>query len=310
MALGAAKGEAVRDGHELDIIIVDDSDGKVQYSDYFDVYDYARQKEAMGDDLYALFERFHKSSACKQFGLWLAYKREYDVCIVIDSDCIVPEGFVNAHLKALAVPGMGWQNPLNGSGWFSRGFPYSKREMPKWAHMGLWENELDLYGTDRVGKGDTIPKKPQMHYGINPAQVFPLSGMNVSFVREAIPYMLFLPNFQTDNNQLFTRHDDIWGGYIFEKIAAAKNKALSFGAPIVFHDTIVVPEEDAAAEVPMISHEDEFYAFIDHAMVFTGAGARNQTASEMFFWLSHEVIGSETFHPLRHAFEFQAKAYA
>lgn len=290
-----------------DIIIVDDSDGKVKLPEDWDVYDYARQKEALGEDLYEQFEQFHKSSACKNFGTWLAYKKGYEIIIVIDSDCIVPPDFVKDHLDALGQSGQGWDNPLHNTGFHSRGFPYSKRNIEKWAHMGLWENELDLYGTDRVGKTE-IPEKPACPDLHNVSGFVPLSGMNISFRREAIPYMLFLPNFK-QNDYRFSRHDDIWGGYIFEKILHAKNKALSYGQPYVFHDTVVIPEEDAAEEVAMIKFEDEFYKEIDICLGEEAGFATPKEAFEVLGEWFSLVAESSPFADLAPAFNFWADAF-
>jgi hypothetical protein len=293
---------------KADIIIVDDSDGDVILPIDWDVYDYERQKEALGDELYAQFEQFHKSSACKNFGTWLAYKKGYEVIIVIDSDCIVPEYFVQNHLNHLLSDGDGWDNPLEGTGLYSRGFPYSKRGQDKWCHMGLWRNELDLYGTDRVGKSD-LPNRPASRVTESNGAFFPLSGMNVSFKREAIPYMLFLPNFKYGDYK-FSRHDDIWGGYIFEKVSHAKNKSLSFGKPFVYHDTVVIPEEDAAEEVAMIKYEDEFYSFIDAVM---NPYVLQKTAGDIFGTLhimsELEVDKIEAFKALAPAFKFWELAF-
>ena len=300
-----------------DVIIVDDSAGDIEFPDSFEVYDYARQEKEMGKDLYKQFEQFHRSAACKNFGTWLAYKQGYDVIIVIDSDCIVNEGFVQEHLIALSTKGIGWLNPLRGTGFYSRGFPYSKRSQEKWCHMGLWTNELDLYGTDRVGKTD-IPKEPKELFdaeynapyaGRGAPAHFPLSGMNVSFKREAIPYMLFLPNFdygEPDNFYGFRRHDDIWGGYIFQKIAHAKNKALSYVHPYVFHDTVVVPEEDAVEEVAMIKYEDDFYNFIDRVSIELW---QEDSAFTIFDTLAYMAIYSDEFSGLKEAFQFWADAF-
>ena len=246
------------------IIIVDDSDGKVQLPENWDVYGYARQREVLGDELYAQFEMFHKSSACKTFGVWLAHQRSFDPIIVIDSDCVIPPDFVARHIEALLAYGDGWDNPIEGTGFYSRGFPMHERKKPVWANMGLWENELDLYGTDRVGRSDIPRVAPWVDHVSNGA-LFPLSGMNVSFRNDAAPYMLFLPNFLF-GEQRFSRHDDIWGGYIFQQVARMKRFALSYGQPVVYHDTVVVAEEDAADEVPMIKYEREFYSQVDKAM--------------------------------------------
>lgn len=298
-------------------IIVDDSDGKISLPHgviTWEVYDYAKQRAALGEELYGLFEQFHHSSACKNFGTWLAWRDNYDVIIVIDSDCIVPEGFIAKHLEALARPEGGWSNPLAGTGWYSRGFPYALRDLPKWAHMGLWEKNVDLYGSDRVAAGADWKKlqpmtPPYPHESFRPGQFFPLSGMNVSFVREAIPFMLFLPNFHYLRHN-FSRHDDIWGGYIFQKAAQQKHKSLSYGQPIVEHESEVIPEEDAKEEEAMIAFENDFYRAIDDALVFSGSGCASHTGPEIFAWLSNELGQHEVFGELREALKFWAMAFS
>ena len=292
------------------VIIVDDSDGKVElpwsHDTDGDVYDYADQKAELGDELYAMFEQFHKSSACKNFGTWIAWRDGYDVIIVIDSDCIVSKGFVKAHLEALSKKGKGWDNPLEGTKYYSRGFPYSKRDLSIVCHMGLWTDTLDLYGTDRVGV--TIDdENPVVKYH-TAAAPFPLSGMNVSFTRDMIPYMMFLPNFESGRNK-FRRCDDIWGGYIFEKIVAQKGGALSYGLPYVKHDSIVIPEEDAEEEKAMIKFEDDFYTAIDNALVFSGSGCSAHSGPEIFAWLSQELGAHEIFGGLRESLKFWSKLF-
>jgi hypothetical protein len=292
------------------IIIVDDSNGKVQYPDNWDVYDYDRQREVLGEDLYKQFEMFHKSSACKTFGIWLAYERGFDPIIVIDSDCIIPPDFVAKHIEALLQSGDGWDNPLKGSGFYSRGFPYYERNKPVWAHMGLWENELDLYGTDRVGV-QFVPKMPPKLGRMSTGAFFPLSGMNVSFRNDAAPYMMFLPNFM-NGEEKFTRHDDIWGGYIFQMVARARGFALSYGDPLVFHDTVVIPEEDAKEEEAMIKYERKFYRFVEDALNMTlWWGQEIPTPSEVWGDLADYVKRNPSieFEGLEPAFRFAADMF-
>jgi hypothetical protein len=213
----------------------------------------------------------------------------------------------------LNVKGDGWSNPIDvgGMGFYSRGFPYSKRNQEKWAHMGLWTNELDLYGTDRIG--NTPPKEAGREYTTSDGAFFPLSGMNVSFKREAIPYMLFLPNFKYRKSK-FSRHDDIWGGYIFQKISHAKNKALSFGEPYVFHDTVVIPEEDAKEEEAMIKYEEAFYDLMDYAFSNIQCAKFSNPQHTIFYYLSHIVKNpTEEMEPifagLSSAFAFWSEAF-
>ena len=73
-----------------DIIIIDDSNGKVKINKpNVKMYGYEKQKEVLGD-LYCFDKYFHKSSACKNLGHYIAYNSRYDVMIEIDSDCYAP----------------------------------------------------------------------------------------------------------------------------------------------------------------------------------------------------------------------------
>ena len=292
----------------VDVIVVDDSNGKIDLP--FTMYGYDAQKKELGEKLYKMFQRFHKSSACKNFGTWLAWKRGYETIIVIDSDCIVPIGFVERHLEALEQTWDGWGNPLTGTGMYSRGFPYSKRNIEVVANMGLWTRELDLYGKDRVEHDGKLPTEPCVHLKMNTvgtSEHFPLSGMNVAFKAKYVPYMLFLPNFSSGSEK-FTRHDDIWGGYIFQKIVHQKGKLLSVGAPCVVHDTVVDAVQDAKDEEAMIKYEDAFYARVDGALVFTGTGCSSLSSQAIFDWLALEFGADETFSELGDALKFWALA--
>jgi hypothetical protein len=291
------------------IIIVDDSDGAVDLPGDWDVYGYARQRELLGEDMYERFKMFHKSSACKTFGLWIAHQRGFDPIMVIDSDCVIPPDFVAKHIESLLGTGAGWANPIEGSGFYSRGFPYHERSKPVWAHMGLWENELDLYGTDRVGAG-YIPKTPPFVGRVSNGAMFPLSGMNLSIRNDAAPYLMFLPNFAFGEHR-FTRHDDIWGGYIFQKVAAAKGFALSYGQPNVYHDTVVIPEEDAREEEAMIRYEKEFYRTVDHALGHLAwSRAGSLTPVEVYDELAGFLdLKDSPFHGLVPAFNFAADMF-
>uniref|UniRef100_A0A7C3WXW4 Glycosyltransferase 2-like domain-containing protein n=1 Tax=Dictyoglomus turgidum TaxID=513050 RepID=A0A7C3WXW4_9BACT len=252
--------------NDVDIIIVDDSNGKVKIDkDNVELFDYKKQQEE-AKDFYPLFELFHRSAACKNFGLWLAYKRGYDVVIVIDSDCILPLNFVEKHLEILNKKAQGWVNPLDGidnGKWFSRGFPYSQREKRIVVNMGLWSWELDINGVDKIG--ESLPRYVLVSETRSVVGKIPFSGMNFAIRREVIPALLFLPNY--DYKELrFRRHDDIWGGYIMQKLIEKRNEAMTFGPPIIYHETEVDPIEDAINEEAMNFYSDSFYSIVDEIM--------------------------------------------
>jgi len=246
---------------KADVFIVDDSDGKLgELPEEFQVFGYDKQKEFLGE-LYEDFASiFHKSSACRIFGHIVAYAEGYDIVIGLDSDCVVPFYFVQKHLAFLGqTKAHGWTNPLGGSQLYPRGFPYSMRNWKIVANMGMWDNVLDLNGKDRK------PNEPQRvnmpGYNIAPAPI-PFSGMNFALTRDVLFGFLFLPNFK-DGEDDHRRIDDIWGGYIFQKLLHQMKLGVSYGQPIVFHDTVVIAEEDAAEEAAMYKNEDAFMKEVD-----------------------------------------------
>lgn len=266
---------------ECDVIIVDDSNGNLgQLPVQWRIYDYPRQEEFLGE-LYTQFAAmFHKSSACRIFGHILAYSEGYDVVIGLDSDCEVRENFVGLHLEALQQKGWGWTNPLQNlpGHYYPRGFPYHMRDWPVVANMGMWEQCLDLNGKDRRENEATTVGVDINEYDIAVAPL-PFSGMNFALAREAVPGFLFFPNFDypgtltdlmgTDGTPVvdkFRRIDDIWGGYIFQKLAKIKRQAISFGHPLVDHISKVIPEEDAAEEAAMYKWEELFLSEVDKSI--------------------------------------------
>lgn len=247
----------------VDVIIVDDSEGKMTLPKNWDVYDYKRQREELGDELYEESRMFHKSSASRNIGHILAYRKGYDVIIGLDNDCVVPENFVRRHMEGLSMNGYGWVNPIAKTGWFPRGFPYSQRNKKVMLNMGLWENELDLNGKDRLEWNIPEPRIPLCGEHNIAVGKIPLSGMNFAMFRDVVPGFLFIPTYTNSQGYRFSRHDDIWGGYILQKLMDKREEKIAFGTPIVYHDTIVIPAEDAAEEEAMTHYEQLFYSSID-----------------------------------------------
>jgi hypothetical protein len=249
------------------VIIVDDSDGKVELPSEWDVYGYDRQREELGDEMYALFERFHKSSSCRNFGHWIAWRDGADIIIGLDSDCVVPPDFISQHMYNLLKKSHGWTNPLEGTGWFSRGYPYHQRHLKTILSLGLWNAELDLYGKDRVDNPDKNTSDLPKPFESRVADGFvPLSGMNWACWADAVPGLLFLPNFDYMHGEKqikFRRHDDIWGGYIFQKMMELRNERIIYGYPVVQHQTVVNADKDAEEEEGMVMFEKLFLESVD-----------------------------------------------
>jgi hypothetical protein len=217
-------------------------------------YDFETLK---GYENFPLYEFIHKSSASKNYALYKAYQ-EADITYIVDSDCIIPPDFQEKHLKALSQRGGLWDNPLENTGFYSRGYPYSMRDKRIVANMGLWTNVLDINGQDR---NPDEPTEPKMRGNRISNSFIPLSGMNLVILREAIPALFFLPNIGG-----LRRHDDIFGGYIFQSIAKKKGDIISYGEPFVYHKTEVCPEEDIMEETETFAYQEEFIKAVDEAI--------------------------------------------
>ena len=89
--------------------------------------------------------------------------------------------------------------------------------------------------------------------------------MNFILYREALSGFLFLPNFNSYDTA-FRRIDDVWGGYIFQKLAQKKHQAISYGQPIVEHVTKINAIADTDEERAMYKYEDEFIETVDNAI--------------------------------------------
>lgn len=295
--------DAEAKANDAQVIIVDDSDGKLgALPSGWRVFGYRAQAFFLGE-LYEDFARmFHKSSSCRVFGHVWAYKMGYDVVIGLDSDCIVKRHFVRDHVQFLGKDyGSGWFNPI-GYPNYTRGYPYSQRGWPIVANMGLWENVLDINGKDRK---DNEPKEIKIQGSTVPSGYFPFSGMNFAITREAVFGFLFLPNFNNGEDK-FRRIDDIWGGYIFQKLMRKIHVSPMLGYPFVYHDTIVVPEEDAAEEEAMYKHEDAFISLIN-SCTSTIRASTTKEAFEQFAERFTKQIINPTFDELKPSVEWWVK---
>ena len=280
------------------------------------VFDYKRQEEFLGEDYEYFAKTFHKSSAIRVFGHLVAYKEGYDFIIGLDSDCDVPFNFVAKHLLPLnSAEGHHWTNPLSGSGFYTRGYPYSARDWRVVANMGVWENVLDINGADRR-HGE--PTKLRADFPCIATAPIPFSGMNFSITRDAVLGFLFLPNFDFPHNDPekgaivdeFRRIDDVWGGYIFQKLAEKRKESVTYGPPIVFHDTKVVASEDAAEEAAMYKWEDAFIKCVDLATIALDdvpKGEKKPSYPELYMRFAAEFEKYKLFPPMVEAINWWAK---
>jgi hypothetical protein len=268
---------------DIPIIVVDDSDGRLAPAprDNVRFYDYAAQREVMGDNYPAIP---HKSAATRNFGHYLAYQEGYDIIIALDYDCRTRPGWLDAHLSCLgeardrpALQGA-WINSIEAPGFFSRGFPYEYRNPTDSAvketsasgrvviNMGVWDNVLDLNGIDKLQA--TPPPEPGLRGEENYVAIgnIPVCGMNTAFTAELTPAYFFLPDLWVNGSWQLSRHDDIWGGYVVKRLMDRRGDLFTFGRPVVEHTRQTPLERVVVMEHWMHLMSTDFYALVEEAV--------------------------------------------
>lgn len=296
---------------EIPIIVSDDSDGRLAPPPRENVYyfDY-RAQEAYAGRHYAAMP--HKSAASRNIGHYIAYREGFDVIVALDYDCGTRPGWLETHLDALVkVVDAAAVEPLAANGWvnsiatqsdgrpvYARGFPYEWRNADAAAtraaratgevkvNMGVWDRTLDLNGVDKLHLGEPGDPGPTGEVTQIALGNLPLCGMNTAFAAELTPAYYFLPDLWVDRWQL-SRHDDIWGGYVLQRLMAVRGDLVGFGRPVVEHtkqtrlERVVVLEQwmhlmsmpfydivDAAADgLQPGEYADMFAAFVDRYRV-------------------------------------------
>lgn len=201
-----------------------------------------------------------KSAGCRNFGILQAWKDGAEIIINLDDDVNMPQFWVEKYQSILTeeqdfnilYTDTKWLNTIDSNRWFARGFPYQDRgdyvhqkldhrdRLQSKVHMGVWSNVLDLNGIDKIPfpskVGDpTIPTSTgfgsDLWYAYN--RYIPLCAMNVGAVRDSVFALLQLPmGHAFDAHYRIQRIEDIWGGYIYQKLVAS---GVTFGMPEGFH---------------------------------------------------------------------------
>ena len=188
------------------------------------------------DNSPVIFQEDKDGEGCaitKNKGIKKAYNSGAEYICVLDDDCF-PEhknyfpfnlrGLLLDHVRALQPQKVNrviaTTNPK------PRGMPYyhTSMEMPVAASMGFWTNVPDFDAIAALQLGPTAPVKFNQRtiYG----DFFPFCGMNFAFRRDWI-----------DCAQLINaaRWDDIWMGWIWEKVAYEKGHCFNLNGPVVRH---------------------------------------------------------------------------
>lgn len=246
------------------ILVVDDADRelRVDHPDV-EVLALAERRRRLGPKHVAIP---HGNGACRDFGLWVAWKEGEpdEVVVALDDDCIVrDEDFVeqvDAALSEAARP----VATVNGThlncldlyadiepGLFPRGFPYSARPgyercsfetecraAPSF-NLGLWQNVFDINALDKLAGPPYVHPEARLRMPsatVDSGRLVSVCSMNMHCRREVLPALYQLPMaVEVLPGLPIDRYGDIWGGFILKTLMDLRGDVLAFGGPLIFH---------------------------------------------------------------------------
>lgn len=216
----------------------------------------------------------------KNAGIARALESGADYVVVLDDDCYPAPGplgqnqggytlddFAAAHIAALKPQKIRMVYPTTQP--HPRGMPYRNWfiEKPVAASIGLWAKNPDfdavtslLIGADALA---TYYRQPFRDY-------FPFSGMNFCFSKEWADCAVLVD---------IPRFDDIWMGWIWEKVAFGKGYCFNTAGPMVTHARQSNVWKNLDAEVKYLKVNEDIWAAIHAAP----AGLSATELRKMFF---------------------------
>lgn len=184
------------------------------------------------DDARVILQRDGLREGCartKNKGVRAALEQGAEVIIVLDDDCYPSAGetldsFVAAHLAALEPQPVEMFEQITAPA--SRGTPYFNRTLtiPVAASIGFWNGVGDYDGPGQLVHGARTPMafNQKTIFG----KYFAFSGMNFAFRSEWAQAVQFVD---------LARWDDIFMGYVFQRLAYDRGYCFNLNGPLVEH---------------------------------------------------------------------------
>lgn len=252
--------------------------------------------ERLGDDAWIISKG---DSARRCFGFLIACELGAEWILTLDDDCRpwpATGPICAAHLAA-----MRFTQCQPTAGMRTRGLPYRNLgEIQSLLNMGLWCNVADVDGPAGLLSQPffTPPTGRQLAH---PRARYPLCGMNLFFRADLTP-ALYFP--LMGRGQPFRRFDDIWCGWIFQKLAEHLSIPWSFGEPWIEHVRASDPFANLIKEAPGITANETLWQQVDALKLTAGSlagavvelGAGLATSSDSY--LSRLGLALETWQRL------------
>jgi reversibly glycosylated polypeptide/UDP-arabinopyranose mutase len=217
-------------------------------------FSHAEVRQRLGKDAWIISRG---DSARRCFGFLIARELGAEWVLTLDDDCFPRDRPIcQAHLEAMAKH----RTCQPTAGMRTRGLPYRQLgELATCLNMGLWCNVPDLDGPQGLTQQPYFTP-PAGSTLANPRQRYPLCGMNLFFHVDMVP-ALYFP--LMGEGQPYRRFDDIWAGWIFQKVAEHCRIPWSFGEPWIEHIRASDPFANLVKEAPGIVVNESFWQTVD-----------------------------------------------
>ena len=208
-------------------------------------YSHTEVRNRLGDDAWIISRG---DSARRCFGFLMARELGAKWILTLDDDCHPVQGaapICAAHLEAMRSHAV--CRPT--AGMRTRGLPYRNLgKLESQLNMGLWRGNADVDGPAGLTPQPYFTPSPGSTLA-NPRLRYPLCGMNLFFHVSLVP-ALYFP--LMGDGQPYRRFDDIWAGWIFQKLAEHCGIAWSYGEPWIEHTRASDPFANLVKEAPGI----------------------------------------------------------
>lgn len=321
-------------GHkDVNIIIVGDTKTPKETEEYVafhagdisvEFWDVKKQEEWFNENYPTLKEEIafaipYQSIRRRNFGYLRALQLKSDVIITIDDDNYPTGDWLKEHLDAFSAQMPIVMSPnrlvnpcevLNCNHYpiYMRGYPISEIFNDEFIqstenknrivlNMGLWTNkpDVDSYTNiiypDLKSEGQTQGKR----FACKTGHYIPVNTQNTAFLKEVMPafYLLFQDSSIYENK--IDRFDDIWSGFILQKIAHALGDTISFGAPLADHQRNTHDfNKDLKIEFSGICMNQKIFNFIrDYPLEcesYTDGYKKITNAFESFLFSNHQEV--------------------
>ena len=202
-----------------------------------------------------------KDSACRTFGFLLAKQLGAEWILSLDDDTRPYQNkyICEEHLKTInsftvCTPSAGVR---------TRGLPYlNLGKVEVVCNMGLWTKNGDWDAVQSLSCPELANYfTPNIKsFLAHPCQRYPFCGMNIFFNTKIVPAMYFPLMGQ---NILYSRYDDIWCGWLFQKVLEHLKLCWSIGEPFIEHSRASNMFQNLVKEAPGYKLNEQLWEIIN-----------------------------------------------